>query len=469
MNTKRIILLALSITVYTCITAQELLTLSRALEIAAINSPDLRLSALSLEQSEESLKAQKAALKSDFNLSLNPLSYSNQLKYDDRPDGDGWYNVQQTTSGGTFAISQPILLTDATLGLSNSFQWQNANGNESYYNKLTLRIDQPLFSHNVQKMALKEVKLDVEDAQLSYALQKLSMELSITTSFYAIYSKQLQVIIYRDELNNLETSYDIIQKKVNAGLATRENLYQSEVNLISGESALENALVNLENAKDDFKVVLGMLFSDDFLTVINIMVDAVPVEQNQAIERSLTAKRELRQREIDIEVAEFALISTMDNNGFQGNLSLEVGLSGQDALLLGIYNKPLNNKGIGISFEVPVWDWGKRKAKIRYAELSLERKELLLLNDRREIELTIRKLYRNLDNQLLQIAKAEKNVENAQLSYDTKLESYKSGKASSMDLQLVQNQLSTKKMTQTNAIINYKIELLNMKIQTLYD
>lgn len=313
------------------------------------------------------------------------------------------------------------------------------------------------------------MELDVEDAQLSYALQKLSMELSITTSFYAIYSKQMQVIIYKDELHNLKKSHDIIQKKVSAGLATRENLYQSEVNLISGETALENALVSLENAKDDFKVVLGMPFSDDFLTVINIMVDAVPVDQNQAIERSLTAKRELRQREIDIEVAEFALISTKDNNDFQGNLSLQVGLSGQDASLMNIYDKPSNNTGIGISFEVPVWDWGKRKAKIRYAELSLERKELLLLDDRREIELTIRKLYRNLDNQLLQITKAEKNVRNAQLSYDTKLESYKSGKASSMDLQLVQNQLSTKKMAQTNAIINYKIELLNMKIQTLYD
>lgn len=279
----------------------------------------------------------------------------------------------------------------------------------------------------------------------------------------------MQVLINEDELSNLKVSHDIIQKKVSAGLATRENLYQSEVNLISGESALENAKVSLENAKDDFKVALGMPFSADFLTVMNLMVDSVPVDQTLAIERSLTAKRELRQREIDIELAEFALIRTRDNNDFQGKVSLQVGLSGQDASLLNIYEKPSNNTGVAISFEVPVWDWGKRKARIRSAELGLDKQEFLLQDDKRDIELTIRKLYRNLNNQLLQIEKAEKNVENAQLSYDTKLESYKSGKASSMDLQLVQNQLSNKKMAQTNAIINYKIELLNMKIQTLYD
>jgi outer membrane protein len=38
-----------------------------------------------------------------------------------------------------------------------------------------------------------------------------------------------------------------------------------------------------------------------------------------------------------------------------------------------------------------------------------------------------------------------------------------------MDLNLYQNQLSSKKLDFINAQINYKMEILNMKIQTLYD
>jgi hypothetical protein len=38
-----------------------------------------------------------------------------------------------------------------------------------------------------------------------------------------------------------------------------------------------------------------------------------------------------------------------------------------------------------------------------------------------------------------------------------------------MDLNLYQTQLSQKKITSAQALINYKIELLNLKIQTLFD
>ena len=38
-----------------------------------------------------------------------------------------------------------------------------------------------------------------------------------------------------------------------------------------------------------------------------------------------------------------------------------------------------------------------------------------------------------------------------------------------MDLNIYQNQLSEKQLTYTNSLISYKLELLNLKIQTLYD
>ena len=38
-----------------------------------------------------------------------------------------------------------------------------------------------------------------------------------------------------------------------------------------------------------------------------------------------------------------------------------------------------------------------------------------------------------------------------------------------MDLNIYQNQLSEKQLSFTNSLITYKLELLNLKIQTLYD
>ncbi len=62
-----------------------------------------------------------------------------------------------------------------------------------------------------------------------------------------------------------------------------------------------------------------------------------------------------------------------------------------------------------------------------------------------------------------------KTRKNAQLTYEINLERYANGDLTSMDLNLYQNQLSEKKMAYAQSLINYKIELLNLKIQTLYD
>ena len=92
-----------------------------------------------------------------------------------------------------------------------------------------------------------------------------------------------------------------------------------------------------------------------------------------------------------------------------------------------------------------------------------------LSEEKKQIIIDIRKVYRNLINQQNQIEIATQNEINAQLTYEINLERYKNGDLTGMDLNLYQTQLSEKKMAYAQALINYKIELLNLKIQTLYD
>ena len=92
-----------------------------------------------------------------------------------------------------------------------------------------------------------------------------------------------------------------------------------------------------------------------------------------------------------------------------------------------------------------------------------------LSEEKRQIVLDIRQVYRNLLNQKNQIEIARQNEKNAELTYVINLERYQNGDLTGMDLNLYQNQLSEKKMARAQALINYKIEILNLKIQTLYD
>ncbi len=455
--------------------AQQILTLESAMDIARSNSPDIRRSLLNLERSEQTLKAQNAALKSNFSLSLTPLSYDQQRRFDIY--NSRWYTSKSTQSFGTLTVSQPFLPTDGTISLVNRFGWQNnyvekLNGtdqNKVFTNYLSLSIAQPLFTYNRTKLELKELELDLENAQLNYAMQKLNSEKQVTQFFYNVYLAQMSLTISQDEFTNTQKSYEITQNKVTAGISAKEELYQAELNFATSKSAVQNAQVNLDNYKDQFKQYIGLDITDEITVMTDVIMTPVEVDVKKAIEFGLNSRMELRQREIDIETSQFALIRTKSLNEFRGDVNLSLGISGDNEKLLNIYDNPTNNPRVSVAFNLPLYDWGEKKARIKAQEAVIQTQELNQTEEKKQIMLDIRRVYRSLQNLVNQIEISKQNEKNAQLTYEINLERYANGDLTSMDLNLFQNQLSQKKMSYAQALIDYKIELLNLKIQSLYD
>lgn len=454
--------------------AQQILTLESALDIARTNSPDIKRTLLNLERSEQSLKAQNAALKSQFSLSLTPFSYNKSRSFDDFYSI--WNTNETTESFGTFTVSQPILPTDGTISLINRFGWQNnlseyRNNIEtkSFSNNLYLSFAQPLFTYNRTKINLKQLELDLENAQLSYAMQKLNLEKQVTQFFYNVYLTQMKLSISKDELANTQKSYEITQNKVAAGIAAKEELYQAELNFATAKSTVQNDQVTLENYKDQFKQYIGMDINEEITVMTDVNFTPVPIDLNKAIDFGQNSRMELRQREIDVENSQFTLIQTKSQNEFRGDLNLSIGIIGDNEKLADIYKTPTNNPRVSLQFNLPIFDWGEKKARIKAQEAVIQTSKLSLEQERTQISVDIRSVYRSLQNQVSQIDIAAQNEKNAQLTYEINLERYANGDLTGMDLNLYQNQLSTKKMTYAQALIDYKIELLNLKIQSLFD
>jgi len=195
----------------------------------------------------------------------------------------------------------------------------------------------------------------------------------------------------------------------------------------------------------------------------------VIIDLNRAIENGISQRMELRQQQINIDNAEMDIVQSSATNEFRADMNLSLGLMGNNENFMNIYDKPTKSPQVGITFKIPIFDWGERKARIRAAEVELESRKIDKKSEEDNIVLNLRKIFRNLQNLVTQIEIAEKNEKNAQLTYEINLERYKNGDLTSMDLNLFQNQLSEKKANLSNALINYKLELLNMKIQSLWD
>ena len=469
-----VILFTLSLMALT-LHAQTLITLDKAIDIAGVNSPDIQRSRLNLQRYRESLNAQRASLKSQFKFNLTPAEYSKTRQFDTR--FSEWYTNETFNTSGTFRVDQRIPFSDGTLSLVNNLRWQKSKSdfqnvqsdNESFVNYLYLSLNQPLFTYNQTKLDLKEIELAYENASISYTLQTLNLEKNVTQFFYNVYMAQMNLTIAQEELENTEESYAIIKNKVDAGLAAREELYQSELNLATAKSSLQNQEVTLENAKDEFTRFLGMDLYEEILIAADITTSPVEVDMEKAVNYGLNSRMELRQREIDLQSSQFQLIRTKAMNEFRGDMELSIGLTGDNENFTDIYNNPTQNPRVAISFNIPIFDWGEREARIKAQEAVVQTQELNLSEEKKQIIIDIRKVYRNLINQQNQIDIAKQSEKNAQLTYEINLERYKNGDLTGMDLNLYQTQLSEKKMAYVQALINYKIELLNLKIQTLYD
>jgi outer membrane protein len=455
---------------------QELLTIDRSLDIAVENSPAMKQTELALVQSQEKLNAQRARLKSQFSVTLNPFDYEKTNRFDQQTSE--WFLNESASSGGTFAVNQRILPTDGQLTLVNRFSYDFSYTesafatdpvSKTFNNRLYLQFTQPIFTYNRTRMELETVELQYEASLLRYLLMRLSLERDVAQEFYAVYSNQMSLVIAQESLANNKESYDIISNKVEGGLLALQELYQAEVNLATSQSSVYTAELNLQNSLDQFKVLIGYPIDKEILITAEIKADTVMVNQEMAIDHALNNRMELREREIDLENANFGLVQAKATNEFAGSITASIGVQGNDELFTKLFETPTNTPAIGLTLNIPLYDWGERKSEIKAAEASLKSSQLDYEIQKTDIEVGIRSIVRNLKNLENQISTQEKTVENAQLAYDINLERYRNGDLTSMELGQYQSQLSNTKMALTDAIIAYKIELLNLKIQTLYD
>ena len=453
--------------------AQEILTLEKALEIAYQQSPSIIQSKMSLEQSELALIQQKASLKSQFSLNLNPFQYTRSTSFDDY--NTQWYTRKSMSSGLDFRISQPIKWTDGTVTLSNSFNWQDDDNQSfgakstSFSNNLSLSLEQPIFTYNKTKMQLKRLEFNLEKAKIQYALAQLNIEKNVTSAFYGVYQSYKRLVTAREAFQSQKQNYEVIKNKVEQGLIAPEELFQAKVTLATNENSLADTETSYENTKDQFKQTLGLPLDIDISILPDIQIDSVHVDVNQAVKYALTQRMEIRQQQIAIEEGIFSLIEAEDNNKFKGSISARVGLMGQGDKFNGAFSKPDDNETIGITLTVPIWDWGARKANIRSTELSNENTEISNEEERKSIMLDVRQVCRELPKLLRQIEIARQTVKNAERTYDINVEKYRSGNLTGMELKNQQTQLTDAKNSLTDAIISYKLKLLDLKIQTLWD
>ena len=152
-------------------------------------------------------------------------------------------------------------------------------------------------------------------------------------------------------------------------LSVKKELYQAELNLATAQSSVEERLVALANAENELKQALGLPLHERIRVMADIGISPVAVSLEEAVRNGLDSRMELRQREIDIELAELQMIRTKSLNEFKGDISLSVGITSDNERLGSVYDNPTQNPRVAISFTVPIFDWEEKKARVKAQQI----------------------------------------------------------------------------------------------------
>ena len=277
------------------------------------------------------------------------------------------------------------------------------------------------------------------------------------------------MINQQESYKQAKATYELTKALVEQDNRPKVDLLEAEVNIDDAEISLAKAQIDYANTKDNFKKLLGLPLDEDISVLPKTEVEPIHVDMDLAIKYALDQRMELMQQNITIQEGLLNLIKIKAEDKFSGEISATVGLWNNSSNFTGAFQNLQDKQDIRLNVSIPIFDWGARKANIRSTELANESQEINFEEQKKNIIIQIRQICRNLPQLYKEISIAKKRVDNAEIIYDIKYQTYQAGQLSYKDLQDFQDKLTTAKENYTSAIIQYKEKLLELKINTLWD
>ena len=460
------------------------LTLQESIEVAKQKSYSMKQLEQSLKIAEHNLNSTTSRLKTHITLNLTTPNYQEIVR--EKADSSGvFFAVKQLSYSGNVSVNQP-LPTDGEIyvrtGLSTLKDYYD-NFRSSNLNTI-IGFRQPLdifYGYSQIKTDLKNARLSYESAQKSYKREELDLIYQVSASYYNLLSLQKQTEIALSNLERQTEAFEISKNKYEAGLIREVDALQMEVDLAAAQSDYDLAYFNQHASINSFKEIIGIDLTDDVILSSQLDYKVVLVNPEDAVEKALKNRIELREYDIQIELNKLSIKRQKVMGLPRGTIDasyerIGLAMSRNDFDVPNSVRNSYNNlwdRGpafrVGFSVSIPILDFGENRSYVRAAEARLKNTEYIKEDRTREIEVSVRNLAAGINTNLKRLQMLEKNVSVAEKSFDITLQRYSDGDIDSQALALERNRLNSAYVSHLGAYIQYQLSLVQLTRDTLYD
>jgi outer membrane protein len=467
--------------------AQEthLLDLSTCLQIASEKNFQMRSLRENLDQARFRLQSATNRFKTRVDLNMTIPSYTETIRQLEDSLGIYYRPIKQFNYSSNLEIRQP-LPTDGRFSIVSQIYGIEDLAVDRNTVELSTRLElyqplQAIYSYNSLQADLKTAELNYEQSQKELTRAELDINYDVSSAFYGLVRSLEREKIAQQTLNAQKETNTLAQNKYRAGVIAEVEALQMEVDLAEELNNHDIARVDRIAQENLLKQLLEIPLSDSIAIESNLSYEVVEVDIDKAITSGLKHRLEIREQEIEKELAEITIDRRRVNGQLTGSIYAYYDLIGvsSDPRSIGIDNSFRNawgelkrrpaNRGISLNISFPIWDWGVNWAEVQAARSSYRRAEFSIDNEKIQVEREIRNTVARLNSSLRRLQLLEKNINLAQKSFDISQKRFARGEIDSQSLALDRVRVSNAYITRLDAYIEYKLLVIDIARKTFYD
>ena len=372
----------------------------------------------------------------------------------------------------------------ANLPTVNAFnQYINTQGNGTLSG--TFVANDGVHVYNEQAVVHEEALMLVRHGELrramaAEAVAKAKVEVAarglnatVIQNYYAILSAQhKETANTQISVTEAERFIDLTQKQEQAGEAARADVIRAQIPLRQLRRDLQDAEVAVEKAK----IALGVLIFPDFTAEFSVTDDLnqptpLPmIAEAQSLAATTSpdlkvANASIEEAGLDIEVARYAYLPSLGIDVFYGwdsnQLTIHSPTPGREDV------RKLNPGYVAqATLNIPVWNWGTTKSKIKQAEQRRDQARNDLKLTQKMLQSNVAGAYAEARGALAQLDSLRESVSLATESLRLTVIRYQAGEAVALEVVDAQNTVAQARNGLDDGLARYRIALATLETLT---
>ena len=454
--------------------ASKLLSINDAISLGQQNSLNAMIARLNFMSDYWSYKSFRAQLLPAVNLRGNLLQFNHSM-VEVRNYENGEISLRQDNSMSnslSLSVDQNVVPLGGTLSVQ-SYLYRLDPFHYGYrtYDSQPLRIvySQPLRAFNSLKWQKKTEPMRYELAKREYLENMETVTENVVSLFFSVLSSQSAYEQSERKLQDRRQLYEMSEKRFEIGSVTKNDLPQLQLSVLNAEVELNERKVELNDDRFRLFSFLRILSYDDIELMVPSDVPQIEVNAETVVQKALENSKHVLSQQLSILDSEKNLKEAKAAKGLQVQLNGEVGFSKVANHFSDAFRNMQNSEIVGVTFSLPLFDWGVSKGRVRMAKANLESVRTQMEQEREKYIQDIRTLALKFNMQYSQCSNTMRARSIAEERYEITKKRFEEGGLTVTELNTAQQDLESSRSQYIAQLQSFWSSYYSLRRITLYD